>query len=225
MEFKIKNELITYDFFYIFLVLLGVTVLSLCDTFLLKIMHFNIFGFDLNIAFSGALFPIGLIVSNAISERYSPTHSYFFIIVLAVFQFIYSGSCVLISYIPSEHYMAYAEVYQRNGLVCIGGTLGILIGYSLNHQSIKFISNIFDYIPLLVRDLFSNIVSKFFICFFSYTFVFWGKKTFSEIMILILSTWLFKIIVGSILIPLVVPLVKYITYLKNIKNMKPLNYT
>ena len=221
---RIANTVISYDFFYIILLLTGVLILSLCDTFMLKVLHPVLFGYKISIAFSGALFPFGLIISNAIVERYSTAHSYFFVLTLVSFQFLYSGSSVLVSYLPSEHYASYAELYQHNGMICIGGTLGILAGYLMNHHSIKLIANLFDYIPLLARDFVSNVLSKFFICFFSYFFIFYNMKTVADIWSLILYTWLLKIVIGAVIVPAVVPLVKYISHIKRSERNTDLNY-
>lgn len=195
-NYKFINEKDVYA--YVTLTLLGVLVMFLCDVFAYKTVNFV--GYSM--ATSGLLFPISIFISDIISERWGVRQALIFMIYVTTLGIFANFLLWIISTIPGENAQNWTNVFGLNWRVIFSTLFGNSISFTFNAYAINFLKKsiyTISFAGIYFRDTFCNLFSKFLLVFIAYNITFYGIKSFSSIMTLVISTLIFKIIFGAIL--------------------------
>ncbi|MCF6766151.1 VUT family protein [Thiotrichales bacterium 19S3-7] len=183
---------------YIICVLIGVFIMILCDIFAFKIVNF----FGMPMVMSGLLFPLALLISDIISERWGIRHSLIFMCIVTIFGVFTNIILWLISTIPGENSEVWSNAFKLNWIVIFSTFFSISISFSFNAYAINFFKKTIysiSFIGIYVRDTLCNFISKFLLIFIAYNITFFNQISFIQIMELVIATLIFKVIVGLII--------------------------
>jgi len=195
---KTKNKPFISDsdiYVFTFLVVLGSVLMLLCDVFAYKLITI----FDFEMTTSGAIFPFALLISDLISERWGVKKALFFMFTIIIVAVAANAGLWILASIPGPNYLAYNSIFHLNWRVIFSSVAGIFIAFSFNVYAINlFQKSIYtaSRIGIYFRDTSCNIASKALLITVSYTITFTGILSFHEILLLVIATFIFKILVG-----------------------------
>ncbi|UTW43134.1 VUT family protein [bacterium SCSIO 12844] len=183
---------------YVICILMGVFTMLLCDIFAYKIVDF----FGTPMVMSGLLFPIALLFSDIITERWGIKQSLIFMSIVTTFGVMANIILWLISTIPGENSQIWSNAFKFNWVVLFSTFFSISISFSFNAYAINFFKKsiyTISFLGVYIRDTLCNFISKFLLVFIGYNITFFNHYSFLRIMELVIGTLVFKVIVGLII--------------------------
>ncbi len=187
--------------FYGLLIGILVSILVTCDALSFKVI--NIFGYD--IAVSGILFSFSFPLAAVATEVYGYKFAVRIVWIQLFSQFFFITVVSLIIRLSSQHdiiSILYFDLYKQLWRVLIASTIAVPISYFINNFLMSIIKVYYKGNHLIARTLVSNIIGAAILVSISYPINYYGIYSLHHIANIAFNTWLLKLILSIILLPI-----------------------
>lgn len=182
---------------------LMVTIMITCDTLVYK--TFNIYQFK--ITASGIIFSICFLISTILAEVYGYRMAIRSIWIMVFCQSVY----VILLYLCSTTQISnnpislhYYNLYHDFWRVMIGSWTSVPISYFINGFIISKLKISFSGRWFLVRYLLGSMITQAALLLTSYPISLSGKYDLSQLINIITTTWLYKVTISIVLLPIAI---------------------
>ncbi|MBV9576357.1 MAG: VUT family protein [Gammaproteobacteria bacterium] len=186
------------------LVGLMTTILLICDALAFKVV--TIHGYDL--AASGLIFPLSFLLASIITDVYGFYLAGRIIWVQLLCQALFISIINIFVFLPSPKdsntTFLYWNLYHNLWLVLIASSISVSAAYFINDFIMSKLKIYLSGKYFIVRFLTSNAIGKAILVSISYPINFYGQYTITRIAEIAFNTWVFKMIVATILFPIAI---------------------
>jgi len=200
--------------FYGLLTGLAVTIMITCDTLVYKV--FDIY--QLKITASGIIFSLCFLISTILAEVYGYRLAVRTVWIMVFCQTIYVillNICSLIQtdrYPISSHYYALYHEFWR---VMIGSWISVPVSYFINGFIISKLKIAFYGKLFLIRYIIASMMTQASLLITSYPISLSGKYSLNDLINIIITTWSYKVIISTMLLPVAIYLVALVKKIEN----------
>lgn len=198
-----------------------ITTLLICDTLAFKVVLISNFDF----AASGLIFPISFLLASIATEVYGFQLAGRIIWIQLICQAIFILTVNLFIFLPSpgknNTAFVYFELYHSFWRVIVSSSIAIPIAYFINDIIMSLMKVYLFGKHAILRFLLSNIIGKLILVSISYPINFYGQYTWPHIIKIGLDTWIYKIVIALILLPVALITSQYI---KKIEKLDTFDY-
>lgn len=177
-----------------------------CDTLVYKV--FDIYQFK--ITASGMIFSLYFLISTIISEVYGYRLAVRSIWIMVFCQSIYVVLLYLCATTQTDIYplsIHYYALYYDFWRVMVGTWTSVPVSYFINSFIISKMKVYFEGKWFLIRYLLASMITQAVLLLTSYPISLSGKYSFYQLFNVIATTWLYKVLISIILIPIALWLV------------------
>jgi len=177
-----------------------ICIMNVCDVLIFKV--FNIYG--LKIVGSGFVFSFAFLIMNIITECYGFRETEKAMIYILLAQVLFITVLSIAIRIPSPKFVNTSELYytlfKNLWLVIISGTASAAASFYFNSVVISKLKILLSGKLIIVRFIFSNMLSQALLVVISYFIPYYSILSFEKIALLCFHTWLFKMAATVIIV-------------------------
>jgi uncharacterized integral membrane protein (TIGR00697 family) len=183
---------------------LMITVLLICDALAFKVVSIHRHDF----AASGLIFPLGFFLASIITEVYGFTLAGRVIWVQLMCQTLFILIINLFVFLPSPDNsitaLHYLNLYRHLWHVLIASTVALVTAYFINDIIMSKLKIYLSGKYFIVRFFGSNATGNAILVSLSYPINFYGLYPISHIAAIALNTWVYKMIIATLLFPIAI---------------------
>lgn len=208
---KLNNNFKLYEFF----IGLTVTIMITCDTLIYKTFDF----YSVKITASGIIFSLCYLLSAITTEVYGYKKAIRIIWIVVVCQSLFVilvNICSVFQINNNQIAESYKSLFGEFWRVMIGTWISVPASYFVNSYIISKLKIYFRGRLFLIRYMISAMIAQAVLLITAYPISLSSKYSIIELINIILSTWTYKVIMSTILLPVGILLAKQVKKIENI---------
>ncbi|WP_340610340.1 VUT family protein [Xenorhabdus stockiae] len=189
-----------FKYNYLF-ISLSVTIMITCDVLVYKTLDF----YGLKITFSGILFSFYFLISTVQTEVYGYRQGVKTVWVMVLCQSIFVMVIFIASHSQPDNNqisMNFRELFGEFWRVMIGTWASVPISYFINGFVISTLKKVFLGRFFFIRYIIASMITQASLLLSSYPISLSSKYSANELIIIISTTWSYKVIMSIILLPI-----------------------
>lgn len=193
----------------IFYLTILISIMHICNVLAFKVVSL----FGIQMAMSGFVFPLAFYFLAALSESYGHKETQRAIVMVLIAQIILLAGASILVRIPSPpnslNTQSYYDLFGGLWRVIISGTLAIGLSFYFTSYSNSRLKIWLLGKRKIIRFIVANGIGKAILVSFTYPINFYGTLELQEIMAICVNTWIYKMIIASMISYTIIPLVEF----------------